>query len=43
MQEKDEIVKKLSSNKKTYERYPQNVNRVDNLKINDSIDNYLRK
>ena len=43
MQEKNEIVKKLSLNKKSYERYRQNINRVDNLKINDSIDNYLRK
>lgn len=43
MQEKDEILKKLSSNKKSYERYRQNVNPTDNLKINDSIDNYLRK
>ena len=43
MQEKDQIVKKLSSNKKSYERYRQNFIPKDNLKINDSIDNYLKK
>lgn len=43
MQEKDEIAKKLSMNKKSYERYRQNGNFPQNPKINDSIDDYLRK
>lgn len=43
MQEKDEILKKLSMNKKSYERYLQNIKPIENGKIHDYLDNYLQK